>query len=314
MKKGIEIAGTIIVDVIKEVDRFPIQGELVYINNTLKSVGGLVPNDSIDIKKIDSSIDVMASGRIGNDDNGKYILESLNQLGVVTSNLKISNKPTSFTDVISIAKGQRTFFNYHGATDDFGLDDISFDYSMLHLGYFTLLKKIDEGEGLRILKKAKEMGITTSIDMVSSDVDKYLQIKECLPYVDNLIINEYEAGKLLNKLVNENNLIESAKQLLNLGVKGRVILHMPKKACCVDSKEEIEMNSLNIPQELIIGTTGAGDAFCSGCLVGIYHGYSNKDILKLGVTIAASSLFSIDATSKVISLDKVSEFYNKYRS
>lgn len=313
MKKGIELAGTLIVDIIKEIDCFPHEGELAYINKIVKSVGGLVPNDSIDIKKIDSSIEVTASGKIGDDENGKYLIETLNKHNVKTNNIKTSSKPTSFTDVLSIPGGQRTFLNCPGATDDFGIEDVSFDYSMLHLGYFALLKKVDNGDGLKILKKAKEKGIITSIDMVSSDVDKYHQIIDCLPYVDNLIINEYEAGKLLNEKVDENNLIGVAKKLKNLGVVNRVIIHMPNKCCLVDDNDEIEVKSLHIPSKMIVGTTGAGDAFCSGCLVGIYHNFDNKKILKIASTIAASSLFSADATSAVISLNEVDSFYEKYR-
>ena len=312
MKKGIEVAGSLIVDIIKEINAFPMQGELVYINHTIKSIGGLVPNDAIDIKKIDPSIEVMASGRIGDDDNGRYIIDSLKGFDVRTNHLHVSPKSTSFTDVLSIPGGQRTFLNYPGATDDFGLDDVCFEYSMLHLGYFMLLKKVDGGDGLAILKKAKEKGIITSIDMVSSDADDYSHILECLPYVDNLIINEYEAGKLLNEQVDETNLLESAKKLKSLGVINRVILHMPSKCSLVDNQEAIEAKTLQIPPKMIAGTTGAGDAFCSGCLVGIYHDFDNRKILKIAATIAASSLFSADATSAVISLGEVDGFYEKY--
>lgn len=313
MKQGIEIAGTIIVDSIKEIDRYPNQGELVYIDRSIKSVGGLVPNVSIDIKKIDSSIDVLVSGTIGDDENGKFVKDYLRNNNVNQTNLRMTNNLTSYTDVISIKGGQRTFLNYRGAADDFGFDDISFEYSMLHLGYFTLLKKVDEIDGLKILKQAKEKGIVTSIDMVSSNVECTSVIK-CLPYVDNLIINEFEAGKILNIVVDGNNLIKSAKKLKELGVINRVIIHMPQKSCCVDNKTAIEMDSLNIPRDLIIGTTGAGDAFCSGCLVGIYNNYNNEEILKFASCVAASSLFSPDATSSVISLNEIESFYQKYRS
>ena len=83
MKKGIEIAGTIIVDIIKEINHFPSKGELVYINRVLKSVGGLVPNDAIDIKKIDYSIEVSVSGKIGDDENGDLIYETLRNFNIV---------------------------------------------------------------------------------------------------------------------------------------------------------------------------------------------------------------------------------------
>lgn len=313
MKQGIEIAGSIIVDNIREIKRFPSQGELVTIDRVLKAVGGLVANDAIDIKKIDSSIDILASAKIGDDENGQFLKDTLDKFSLNLSNLKVSSKSTSFTEAISVIGGQRTFLNYTGAADEFGIEDVSFDYSMLHLGYFTLLKRIDDGDGLKILKHAKEKGIITSIDMISNEKFDYSPIVKCLPYVDNLIINEFEAGKLLNEKVDSFNLVESAKKLKKLGVINRVIIHMPEKCCCVTNTETIELGSLKIDQNLIIGTTGAGDAFCSGCLVGIYHQFSNRDILKIASSIAASSLFGADATSSIITLSEVEDFYNMYR-
>ncbi len=313
MKNGIEIAGSIIVDNIREVKRFPSQGELVTIDRVLKAVGGLVANDAIDIKKIDPSIDVLVSAKIGDDENGEFLKQTLTNFSLSLENLKTTSKPTSFTEVISVIGGQRTFLNYTGAADDFGFEDISFDYSMIHLGYFTLLKKIDDGDGLKILKCAKEKGIITSIDMISNEKFDYSPIVKCLPYVDNLIINEFEAGRLLNEKVDSKNLIQSAKNLKKLGVINRVIIHMPEKCCCVTDNETIELNSLKLDSDLIIGATGAGDAFCSGCLVGIYHNYSNKEILKLATSIAASSLLGADATSSIISLSETENFYNKYK-
>jgi sugar/nucleoside kinase (ribokinase family) len=109
--------------------------------------------------------------------------------------------------------GQRTFFTYPGASAEFGYDDVKFDTlpSMLHLGYFLLLEKIDAGDGLRILKEAKERGITTSIDLVSENSDRYSLVLPCLKYTDNLIINEVEAGKLTGIEPTNENLPKIAK-------------------------------------------------------------------------------------------------------
>lgn len=80
---------------------------------------------------------------------------------------------------------------------DFGREDVDFDgldAKMLHLGYFLLLDRIDRGDGLKILEEAKRRGIKTSIDLVSRSGGRYETILSCLPYTDNLIINEAEAG------------------------------------------------------------------------------------------------------------------------
>ena len=310
--KSIEIAGSIIVDNIYRINQYPKEGELQRIESIDRALGGLVPNDSIDIRKIDPTIKVFSSGCVGNDDLSKYVLDELSKHDIDVSNIKKVDDATSFSDIVSVNGGERTIFAYEGACKYFDESCISYKHKYLHLGYFFLLEKIDNGEGLKILKKAKELGITTSIDLVSSDSCKKENVLEVLPYVDNLIINEVEAAILLNQNVDENNLLDAARKLLNKGVKSRVILHMVKKCVCVTKDEEVEVDSLNIDPLLIKGATGAGDAFCSACLVGIINDLDNKRILKNATVIAASSLFAVDATSGVISISEVDDFIEKY--
>ena len=67
-KKGIAVAGSIIHDKIYGIRTYPGLGELSQIVSVDNAVGGLVPNDSIDLKKLSPSLPVYALGRIGRDD------------------------------------------------------------------------------------------------------------------------------------------------------------------------------------------------------------------------------------------------------
>ena len=126
-KSGIAIAGSIIVDKLNEISSYPASGELTKILSLTKAVGGCVSNTSIDIKKIDASIPVKSLGKIGNDHDGDFLVETLLKNGVDVSLLTRGDNPTSFTDVMSVVGGQRTFFAFPGACDDFGYDDIDFE-------------------------------------------------------------------------------------------------------------------------------------------------------------------------------------------
>ena len=183
-KIGISVAGTVLLDKINEISAYPESGELTKISSIKLGVGGCVPNVACDLKKIRPSLPVYAIGKIGKDADGEYIVDYLNASGVDTTKI-ISDKSdsTSMTQVMSVIGGQRTFFTYPGTSSDFGYDDIDFntlDTKILHLGYFLLLDKVDRGDGLRILKKAKEMGIETSIDLVSENSDRYKTVLPCL--------------------------------------------------------------------------------------------------------------------------------------
>ena len=173
-RNGITVAGTILLDKINQISAYPQCGELTKIQNVSFAVGGCVPNVAIDLKKISPEIEIFALGKIGDDSEGKFINQTLVDNGVdVTGILVDETKKTSFTDVMSIEGGQRTFFTYLGADSQFSACDVDFEKNtpkILHLGYFLLLDKIDNGEGLKILKKAKESGIKTSIDLVSENI------------------------------------------------------------------------------------------------------------------------------------------------
>lgn len=297
-KCGIAVAGTILVDKLNEIGAYPASGELTKILSVSRAVGGCVPNTGIDMKRVDPSVTVKAVGKIGNDSEGDFLVKMLEDNGVDASMLVRGENPTSFTDVMSIIGGQRTFFTFPGACADFGFDDIDFeklDVKMLHLGYFLLLDKVDGGDGKKILKKAQEMGIKTSIDLVSENSNRYHIVKDCLKYTDNVIINELEAGMIAGIEPCRENLEGIARAIKEMGVAERVIIHMPETGVCLSDNGFFELPSWELPRGYIKGKTGAGDAFCAGALLGIYRGLDEMGILTLASKAATASLASPDS-------------------
>ena len=217
---------------------------------------------------------------------------------------------------MSITGGQRTFFTYAGASADFGVDDVDLDalnVKMLHLGYFLLLDKIDNGDGLKVLKKAQEQGIKTSIDLVSENSDRYSLVLPCLKYTDNLIINEVEAGQLTGIEPKRENLREIAEKLKVYGVKERVIIHTPELGVCLSENGFEVVPSYELPNDFIQGTTGAGDAFCAGTLLGIYKGWTDKEILEFGSASAVMALSKLDAISGMLTEEEIKEFCKDFK-
>lgn len=109
---GITIAGNILVDIVKRVDCYPEKGMLANIEAVSRSVGGCVPNTAIDLAKIDHGIPISAVGKIGDDEYGRYVLSQLDRYNIDCGGVSVSeNKPTSFSDVMSLRSGERTFFH-----------------------------------------------------------------------------------------------------------------------------------------------------------------------------------------------------------
>ena len=307
-RNGIAVAGTILVDKLNEISAYPASGELTKILSVSRAVGGAVPNVGIDIKRVDPSIPVVAVGKIGKDSEGDFLVSTLEENGVDASLLVRGDKPTSFTDVMSIVGGQRTFFTFPGACAEFGIDDVDFDkldVKMLHLGYFLLLDKVDGGDGEKILKAAQERGIKTSIDLVSENSDRYHIVKSCLKYTDNVIINELEAGMIAGIEPCRENLEKIARAIKDMGVGERVIIHMPETGVCLSDNGFFELPSWDLPKGFIKGKTGAGDAFCAGALIGIHRGLDEMGILTLAQKAATVSLSAPDSIGGMISESEI---------
>lgn len=333
-KKGITVAGNMLVDVVKNIESFPKPGMLAYISESSRAVGGCVPNVAIDLAKIDRSLPVYASGRLGNDENGRYVLSQLQINGVNTDRVVLDAKePTGYSDVMSVPSGERTFFHQKGANINFVPGDVqvkSLECDIFHIGYILLLDAMDaENEKYGtvmagLLKDVQSRGIKTSVDVVSSNEGGYAEkIIPALKHCNYLIINEIECCAIFDipAYDESGNLDKSAVKLAmqkcaEHGVSDKVIVHCKEIGFALDVKsgQFTQMPSLEIPKEEIKGSVGAGDAYCAGCLYGLYNGYTDEEILEFAASAAACNLFaanSVDGMKPKTEIDKISKKYGR---
>lgn len=331
-RKGITIAGNILTDIVKNVDCYPQVGMLANVIDISRAVGGCAPNTAIDLAKIDSGIPISVIGKIGDDEYGRYLLSELSRNGIECGKVSVSaTLPTSFSDVISMPSGERTFFHARGSNAEFSPEDIdisSLNCSILHIGYIHLLDafdKFDDEYGTvmaRFLNDAQRAGIRTSIDVVSdSTADYKAKIIPALKYSNFAIMNEIESS-LISDLppYSEDGslLIDNIKKTMLLmaecGVSEKVIIHCKKAGFCLDvpTGEFTAVPSLKIPVEEIKGSVGAGDAFCAGSLYAIYNGYSDEQLLKFASSAAACNLFAENSVDGMLPKEKIEKLEEKY--
>ena len=302
-------AGSILVDRIYGIDAYPKAGELVQIRSFAQATGGLVPNTGCDVRILAPEIPVCACGAVGDDDLGRFAVAELRRRGLDTSGVVVKPGATSFTDVMSVAGGERTFFTYPGASADWGYGDFPFDIvqagDLVLLGYFLLLAKVDAGDGLRILKELKRRGAETAIDLVSENSDRYALVRDVLPYVDHLVVNETEAARLAGVPATAD-LKPVARILLDEGVRSRVVIHSPEVGVSLRRDGTwAEVPSCAVPPGFIKGKTGAGDAFCAGTLVGVFRGLAEREILECAAVAAVGALSAPGATEGMRSMDEL---------
>src|SRR5699024_4466091 len=207
MNRSITIAGTMTVDEICFMEKFPSESELVTIESKHRTLGGLVPNCALALAQIDRELPINVVGVIGNDEKGSFIEDRFSQYkNINTKHIKKLGE-TPFTYAMeSRQNNTRTFFNFKGSSvnfDEFTIDFSVLETELLHIGYLLLLDALDSPDlsygtkMARVLKEAKSKGIETSIDVITEDSKRYKEIiPPSLPYTDYCIINELEAGKI----------------------------------------------------------------------------------------------------------------------
>lgn len=324
-RRGITVVGNIISDVVKNVDCYPAIGMLANISAVTRAVGGCAPNTAIDLAKIDATLPLSVIGCVGDDEYGRYMISQLQKYSIDTSKIAVTDQaPTSFSDVMSLPNGERTFFHAKGANALFHPDQIKIadlPCRMLHIGYILLLDQFDAADPeygtvmARFLHDVQAAGIKTSFDVVSSSSaeDYAAKVIPALKYSDNVIINEIEccniwsvSPRTADGRLNVPAIKDAMSKTMAAGVKEKVIVHSKEAGFCLSADGTFTVvPSLEIDEKAIKGSVGAGDAYCAGCLYGLYHQYQDEDMLRFASAAAACNLFAANAVDGMRSKNEI---------
>ena len=116
-RNGILAGGNWIVDAVKIIDTWPQQDALANILSTARGTGGSPFNVLVDLALLGVDFPLSAAGLVGEDENGRWIVEQCEQHAIDTAALlRTDAAPTSYTDVMTVrTNGRRTFFHARGA-------------------------------------------------------------------------------------------------------------------------------------------------------------------------------------------------------
>jgi len=326
MRNGIIGSGNWIYDNVKTLDRWPGEGNLCNILSMMRAPGGGPTNVLFDLAAMDKNLPLYASGLLGKDEPGDWLLDEIRKRNIDTRYLRqLENVSTSFTDVMS-AEGKRTFFHCRGANDRLDYSDfenIDVPAKFFYLGYLLLLAKMDSADpqygtvAARVLDLMRRKGYKTIVDLVSEAPERFRSVViPSLPYIDIMFINEVELGILSGiplrsddgKLL-ARNLPAAVDFMFDKGVKETVIVHFPEGAGArsADGKY-MYVPAPRIASSDIVGTNGAGDAFAAGAIYGLHAGQSLEDSLRLGGASSHFNLLCASASGGAVPLEKMQAF------
>lgn len=287
-----------------DVDSYPVDGMTM-------TIGGDAANEATIITRLGHN--VCLAGCVGDDAQGKYILEYFQKNHVDTSQVKVREDISTSINVGLVAEdGERTFItNRQGSLWKFSPEDVDeavFAQAKV-LSFASIFNNpLFTGEELvRLFGKAKAAGVTIFADMVKPKMGETLEdIREALSYVDYFFPNYSEASLMTGKT----GVAEIADCFLSCGVKN-VIVKTGKEGCLIkNSRESITVPAY--PKANCIDTTGAGDNFASGFISAFLRGSDLITCGRYANSVASLSVEYMGATTGVTDRAAADKRYEEY--
>ena len=161
------------------------------------------------------------------------------------------------------------------------------------------------------LKKCKEMGKTTLLDVCWDAKDRWASVLDCaMPYIDIFMPSIDEAVKLSGETEPE----KIADVFFAKGVR-KVVIKLGKHGAYL--REEKDAKSVIIPtysKIKAVDTTGAGDSFCSGFITGLVKGLSFEECGLFANAVGTHCVMEKGATTGIKSYEEIRKFMEEYEA
>jgi sugar/nucleoside kinase (ribokinase family) len=242
-------------------------------------------------------------GKVGADPLGDFVLGLLDERGIERLGvLRDPEAPTSVTVVLVDSGGERTFLHLPGANGCLRLDeldeDVLFSGRALHLAGALVMPELDGEPAAAVLKRAKERGLTTSLDTVWDATGRWERLLPSLPFVDVFVPSLAEAAEVSG----EQKAPAAAAWLRERGV-GTVALKLGRDGCYIAGEEFEGFVAASAVDA--VDSTGAGDAFAAGFLYGHLAGWPLDRTAAFANAAGALATTAVGAVDGVTGLDEV---------
>jgi sugar/nucleoside kinase (ribokinase family) len=343
------VAGHICIDMIPRLPRLPSAdarfqiepGSLMSIGPARFSAGGAVGNVGLALHRLGIPTGLM--GKVGNDQFGQALLSMMRSHDPALAEAMIisDTEPTSYSIVIEPPGIDRAFMHCSGANDTLIADDFEAERwegaKLFHFGYPPIMPSMHANDGVelvKLFKRVKQDGLTTSLDMCSVDpaspagrVDWRKLLENVLPHVDLFVPSYVELAWMIGKECagesDETGRVAASLEQLSVNVlamgAGAVAIKVGEKGLYLRTKENYTLGLNWAGRELwhpcyqveVVGTTGSGDCTVAGLLTGLLNQLPPDEALSIATGVGACSVEDASATGGVPTYAGVWQRINK---
>ena len=249
MAGKILVVGSLHLDVIVHSSRLPKPDETLLGDKVSYRFGGKGGNQAVAAAKID--VQVFMAGRIGTDNFGKQIYDTLSNQNINLDGLKMVDEATGMSVALIGSDGIYCAVVVSGANQTIDLSEIAVPDDLTVL---VLQNEINTDANFEIIKK-----VPKSTFVILNAAPALTPNKDFFERIDLLIVNKLEAKMLLNEEPSIFNNLDALRKLQNLGPK-EVIITMGADGYTGISKNGEIFSEPGIKVD-VLSTHGAGDSF-----------------------------------------------------
>ncbi len=296
-------AGSTNVDLLYQgMPKIPDIGEEIYCKDFSLQLGGGLPATLINLGRL--GIETKIATELGNDLFSGFAKEEFEKNNVKPLNLyKGSGIPLNITSAV-ILEDDRSFISY-GKGNIEPNDSAKEEFYQLAKG--SKITMMQPGGFIEVYEKLKKEGTILVLDMGWDEEMSFEKYNELLSLADYYTPNKKEALKLTGKSTPE----EAAKSLKRYFKK--VVVKVDKAGCIgIDDDKMICVKSID--EFKAVDSTGAGDAFLSGFMYGLFYDYPLEECLLFGNITGGKSITKVGALSAFVREKELLEYKEKYLS
>ena len=249
MAGKILVVGSLHLDVIVHSSRLPKPDETLLGDKVSYRFGGKGGNQALAAAKID--VQVFMAGRIGTDNFGKQIYDTLSNQNINLDGLKMVDEATGMSVALIGSDGIYSAVVVSGVNQTIELSEIAVPDDLTVL---VLQNEINTDANFEIIKK-----VPKSTFVILNAAPALPPNKDFFERIDLLIVNQLEAKMLLNEEPSIFNNLDALRKLQNLGPK-EVIITMGADGYTGISKNGEIFSEPGIKVD-VLSTHGAGDSF-----------------------------------------------------
>ncbi|WP_252437688.1 carbohydrate kinase family protein [Pseudonocardia humida] len=273
------------------------------------TAAGTAAGTAVDLAKLGA--EVTSIGAVGDDTVGSLLRILLEQHGVDASRLVVRPGLATSATVLPIRpNGERPSLHLPGATATLTGADVDpalvADADALHLGGPDVLGAFTDEAGAALLRHARAHGTTTTVDLLRSATDPALldRLTPLLPSADYFLPNDDQ----LRGLTGIDDLERAARTVRERGVGTVVVTMGGAGSLLVGSGPAEHLPAFSCD---VVDTTGCGDAFVAGLLVGLHQGWEPRLAAALGTAAAGLVATGLGSDAGVVDLPTTVAFWKE---